>query len=76
MLKPGDLLVHGAQQLLVVAPATDKPPLVVDLAKGEVIELSAASVAVITHWNIYVRNAEGLRICLVDTKSHKQASAH
>lgn len=75
-LKPGDLLVHGAQQLLVVAPATDAPPLVVDLGSGEVIELSMASVAVITHWNIYVRNADGQRICLIDTKSHKQASAH
>lgn len=76
VLKPGDLLVHGTQQLLVVASATDKPPLVVDLVKGEVTELSAAAVAVITHWNIYVRNEEGQRICLVDTKSHKQASAH
>lgn len=76
VLKPGDLLVHGARQLLVVAPATDKPPLVVDLVEGEVTELSAGSVAVITHWNIYVRNAEGQSVCLVDTKSHKQASAH
>lgn len=75
-LKPGDLLVHGAQQRLVVAQATDTRPLVVDLVGGEVMELSAASVAVITHWNIYVRNADGQRICLVDTKSHKQASAH
>jgi len=74
VLEPGDLLVHGAQQLLVVAPAADKPPLVVNLAAGEVAELSATSVAVVTHWNIYVRNAEGQRICLVDTKSHKQAS--
>lgn len=74
VLEPGDLLVQGAQQLLVVTPATDKPPLVVDIAKGEVTELSGASVAIITHWNIYVRNAEGQRICLVDTKSHKQAS--
>jgi hypothetical protein len=76
MLQPGDLLVHGAQQLLVVAPATDKPPLVVDLVGGEVTELSATSAAVVTHWNIYVRNVEGQRICLVDTKSHKQSSAH
>ncbi len=77
MLQPGDLLIHGTQQLLVVAPATDKPQaLVVDLVKGEVAELSAASVAVITHWNIYVRNAEGQTICVVDTKSHKQASVH
>lgn len=75
-LEPGDLLVHGKRQLLVVASATDKPPLVVDLVGGEVTELSAASVAVVTHWNIYVRNAEGQRICLVDTKSHKQASTH
>lgn len=75
-LEPGDLLVQGAQQLLVVARATDKPPLVVDTAKGELTELSAASVAIITHWNICVRNAEGQRICLVDTKSHKQASVH
>ena len=75
-LKPGDLLLHDAQQLLVVAPATDSPPLVVDLAGGEVTELAAASVAVVTHWNIYVRNPEGQRICLVDTKSHKQATAH
>jgi hypothetical protein len=74
-LKPGDLLIHDALQLLVVAPAKDTPPLVVDLAGGEVTELSAASVAVVTHWNIYVRNAEGERICLVDTKSHKQATA-
>lgn len=76
VLKSGDLLVHGAQQLLVVAPATDTRPLVVDLVSGEVIELSVTSVAVITHWNIYVRKADGERICLVDTKSHKQASAH
>jgi hypothetical protein len=76
LLKPGDLLVHGAQQLLVVAPATDKPALVVDVVKGEVTELSAASVAIITHWNIYVRTAEGQTICLVDTKSHKQANVH
>jgi hypothetical protein len=75
-LKPGDLLVHNAQQLLVVAPAIDGPPLVVDLVSGEVTELPVASVAVVTHWNIYVRNGEGHIICLVDTKSHKQASAH
>jgi hypothetical protein len=77
VLEPGDLLVHGSRQLLVVAPATNEPPLVVDLVEGEVTELSSvSSVAVITHWTIYVRNAEGQRICLVDTKSHKQASAH
>jgi hypothetical protein len=75
-LKPGDLLAQGAQQLLVVALAADARPLVVDLASGEIIELSVASVAVITHWNIYIRNADGQRLCLVDTKSHKQASAH
>ena len=75
-LKPGDLLFQNAQQLLLVAAATDKPPLVVDLVGGELSELSGASVAVVTHWNIYVRNAEGQRICLVDTKSHKQASTH
>jgi len=75
-LKAGDLLLHKAQQLLVVAPATDAPPLVVDLAGGEVTELSVASVAIVTHWNIYVRNGAGQIICVVDTKSHKQASAH
>ena len=75
-LKPGDLLLQNAQQLLVVAPATEKPPLVVDLAGGEVTELSGPSVAVVTHWNIYVRNAGGQLVCLVDTKSHKQPSAH
>jgi hypothetical protein len=75
-LKPGDLLVHGAQQLLVVAAAKDARPLVVDLVGGEVTELPTASVAVITHWNIFVRYADGQRICLVDTKSHKQATAH
>jgi hypothetical protein len=74
-LEPGDLLVHDARQFLVVVPAKDTPPLVVDLAGGEVTELSAASVAVVTHWKIYIRNAEGQRICLVDTKSHKQATA-
>jgi hypothetical protein len=74
-LRPGDLLIHDAQQFIVVALAKDTPPLVVDLAGGEVTELSAASVAVVTHWNIYVRNAEGQRMCLVDTKSHKQATA-
>lgn len=75
-LKPGDLLVHGAQLLLVVAAATNVPPLAVDLVAGEVMELSMTSVAVVTHWSIYVRNEDGRRICLVDTKSHKQASAH
>jgi hypothetical protein len=75
-LKAGDLLVLDAQQLLVVAPAAkDTQPLVVDLAGGEVTELSDAAVAVVTHWNICVRNADGQQICLVDTKSHKQATA-
>ena len=74
--EPGDLLVHGARQLLVVAQATNKQPLVVDIVEGEVTELSATAVAIFTHWSIYVRNAEGQRICLVDTKSHKQPSAH
>jgi hypothetical protein len=75
-LNAGDLLVRDAQQLLVVAPAAKgTQPLVVDLAGGEVTELSDASVAVVTHWNIYVRNADGQQICLVDTKSHKQATA-
>ena len=74
-LSAGDLLVHEAQQFLVVAPAKAGPPLVVDLDGGQVTELSATSVAVIKHWNIYVRNADGQRICLVDTKSHRQASA-
>lgn len=75
-LKPGDLLVNGARQLLVVAPSADARPLVADLVTGEVIELAATSVAVVTHWNIYVRNTDDQLICLVDTKSHKQASAH
>jgi hypothetical protein len=75
-LKPGDLLAHGVRQLLVVAAAADKRPQVIDLVSGEVNELSVVSVAVITHWNIYVRSAEGQRLCLVDTKSHKQATAH
>jgi len=74
--KPGDVLVHGAQPLLVVEPATAARPLVADLATGEVIELAATSVAVVTHWNINVRSADGRIICLVDTKSHKQASAY
>ena len=42
-LKAGDLLIHDALHLLVVAPAKDTPPLVVDLAGGEVTELPAAS---------------------------------
>ncbi len=75
-LTTGDLLIHDAQQLLVVESAKGTPPLVVDLAAGEVSELSAASVAVVTHWNIYVRNAEGQRTCVVDTKSHKSTTAH
>ena len=75
-LTAGDLLVHDAQQLLVVEAAKGTPPLVVDLAGGEVSELSAASVAVVTHWNIYVCNAEGQRTCVVDTKSHRGATAY
>ena len=71
----GDLLIHDAQRLLVVESANGKPALVVDLDVGEVGELSAASVAVVTHWNIYVCNAEGERTCVVDTKSHKSTTA-
>jgi hypothetical protein len=74
-LTAGDLLVHEGQQLLVVESAQDKAPLVVDLDKGEVSELSASSVAVVTHWNICVQNAMGRRTCLVDTKSHKSTTA-
>jgi hypothetical protein len=74
-LTAGDLLVHAGQQLLVVESAKGTPPLVVDLAGGEVSELSAPSVAVVTHWNICVHNAEGQTICVVDTKSHKSTSA-
>lgn len=76
VLKPGDLLAHGARQLLVVAAAADTRPQVVDLVSGAVNELSMVSVAVINHWNIYIRSADGHRLCVVDTKSHKQASAH
>ncbi len=74
-LTAGDLLVHDGQQLLVIESAKDARPLVVDLAGGEVCELAAASVAVVTHWKMYVRNAEGQRICVVDTKSHKGSNA-
>ena len=74
-LTAGDLLVHEGQQLLVVKSAQDGPPLVVDLAKGEVSELSAPSVAVVTHWSICVQNSEGQRTCVVDTKSHKSTTA-
>jgi hypothetical protein len=74
-LAAGDLLVHDGQQLLVVESAKGTPPLVVDLAAGEVSELSAASVAVVTHWNICVQDAEGQRTCVVDTKSHKSTTA-
>lgn len=74
-LRTGDLLVHEGQQLLVVKSAQDRPPLVVDLAKGEVSELSAPSVAVVTHWSICVQNSEGQRTCVVDTKSHKTTTA-
>jgi hypothetical protein len=74
-LTAGDLLVHEGQQLFVVECAQDRAPLVVDLAKGEVSELSAPSVAVITHWSICIQNAEGQRTCVVDTKSHKSSTA-
>ena len=56
-LVAGDLLIQDAQQLLVVESAKDARPLVVDLAGGEMSELSAAPVAVVSHWNIYVCNA-------------------
>lgn len=74
-LMAGDLLIHDAQQFLVVESAKDTPPLVVDLAAGEVSALSATSVAVVSHWNINVCNAEGQRTCVVDTKSHKSTTA-
>jgi hypothetical protein len=74
-LKAGDLLVDGAKHALVVTPATDTPALVVDLAGGEVTELSAQAVAVFTHWSVFVQGAAGQRICVVDTKSHRQATA-
>jgi hypothetical protein len=73
-LVAGDLLIQDAQQLLVVESAKDARPMVVDLAGGEMSELSAAPVAVISHWNIYVCNAEGQRTCVVDTKSHKSTT--
>ena len=75
-LKAGDLLVHDAKQLMVVKPKTDKPALVVDLAGGEVTELSAQSVAVFTHWSISVEGANGERVCVVDTKSHRHGTSH
>jgi len=74
-LMAGDLLIHDGRLLLVVESANETPPLVVDLAGGEVSELSAVPVAVVTHWNICVQNAEGRRICVVDTKSHKSTTA-
>ena len=74
-LAAGDLLVRDGQQLLVVESAQGTPPLVVDFAAGEVSELSAASVAVVTHWNICVHDAQGQRTCVVDTKSHKSTTA-
>ena len=74
-LAAGDLLVHDGQQFLVIESAKDSPPLVVDLAGGEVSELSAESVAVVTHWNICIHDADGQRTCLVDTKSHKSTTA-
>jgi hypothetical protein len=75
-LTAGDLLVHDGQQLLVVESAQGQPALVVDLAGGEVSELSAVSVAVATHWNLCVLNADGQRTCVVDTKSHKNTTAY
>ena len=71
----GDLLIQDARQLLVVESGKDAPTLVVDLAAGEVSEFSDASVAVVSHWNIYVCNSEGQRTCVVDTKSHKSTTA-
>jgi hypothetical protein len=76
VLTAGDLLVHDARQLLVVESAKGTPPLVADLAAGEVSELSAPSVVVVTHWNIYVRNTEGERTCVVDTKSHRNTNTY
>lgn len=75
-LTAGDLLIRDAQQLLVVESAKGTAPLVVDMAAGEVSELAAAPVAVVTHWNIYVCNAEGERTCLVDTKSHRNTATY
>jgi hypothetical protein len=74
LLTAGDLLIHDARQLLVVESAQGTAPLVADLVAGEVRELSAPSVAVVTHWNMYVRNSEGRRICVVDTKSHRNTN--
>jgi hypothetical protein len=74
-LMAGDLLIQDARQLLVVESAKGASPVVVDLAAGEMREFTAASVAVISHWNIYVSNAEGQRTCVVDTKSHKSTAA-
>jgi hypothetical protein len=74
-LTAGDLLIHDAQQLLVVESANGTPLQVVDLAGGEVSEFSAPSVAVVTHWNMYVCNGEGQRTCVVDTKSHRSTAA-
>lgn len=74
-LMAGDLLLHDGEQLLVVESGHDRAPLVVDMAAGEVSELSAQSVAVVTHWNICIQNAEGQRTCVVDTKSHKSTTA-
>jgi hypothetical protein len=71
----GDLLIQDARQLLVVESGKDAPTLVVDLAAGEMSEFSAGSVAVVSHWNIYVCNSEGQRTCVVDTKSHKSTTA-
>ena len=74
-LSAGDLLLQEAKQLLVVAAASKTPALVVDPLVGEVTELSVQSVAVFTHWRIFICGADGQRVCVVDTKSRRQASA-
>jgi hypothetical protein len=74
-LMAGDLLIHDGQLLLVVASAKETPPLVVDLAGGEVSELSPVPVAVVAHWSICVNDAGGQRTCVVATKSHKSTTA-
>jgi hypothetical protein len=65
---------HLSHVPLANVPATDAPALILDLAGGEVNELSAQTVAVFTHWSIFVGAADGRRICVVDTKSHRQAT--
>jgi hypothetical protein len=59
-LTAGDLLVHEGQQLLVVEAGHDGPPLVADMAAGEVSELSAPSVAVVTQ---VAQEHHRVRIC-------------